>query len=25
LILISFGARRKRGSTAKKTQKKPEI
>jgi len=25
LILISFGARRKRGSTAKKTQKKPEM
>ena len=24
LILISFGARRKRGSTAKKTEKKPE-
>ena len=25
LILISFGARRKRGSGAKKTEKKPEI
>jgi hypothetical protein len=25
LILISFGARRKRGSAAKKTEKKPKI